>query len=186
MPSQDDDSPQRFALGLIFMLVALVVVMVLGIGINHRAPQSKPAGEMAGGGGVPPGRLTALSPPSLVSVNAADSNSAADAASIRVEQGIVKFYFASGKADLAPGAAMALADMVAAASAGRRLVVSGFHDASGNVEKNAELAKQRALALLAVLKTAGVPENRIVLKKPEKMTGSGSDAEARRVEISVQ
>ena len=183
MPSQDDDSQQRFALGLIFMLVALVVVMVLGIGINHRSPQSKPAGEMAGA--VPSGTLTGLSPPSLVSVNT-DSNAAADAASIRVEQGVVKFYFATGKAELAPGAAMALKDMAAAAAAGRQLVVSGFHDASGSPANNAELAKQRARAVQAVLKSAGVPENRIVMKKPEQMSSDGSAAEARRVEIKLQ
>jgi hypothetical protein len=37
---------------------------------------------------------------------------AADGASVRVENGVVKFYFASGKADLAAGANEALADVV--------------------------------------------------------------------------
>jgi hypothetical protein len=36
------------------------------------------------------------------------------------------------------------------------------------------------------LKVAGVSPEQIELKKPEQMAGKGSDAEARRVEISLQ
>jgi cytochrome c oxidase subunit 2 len=35
------------------------------------------------------------------------------------------------------------------------------------------------------LKAAGVPEERINMKKPEAITGSGSSDEARRVEVSL-
>ncbi len=103
-----------------------------------------------------------------------------------VEQGVVKFYFASGKADLAAGAGEALADTVKAAKSGRRVVVSGFHDATGDAATNAALARQRAVAVRDALVSAGVPQNQIELKKPELTTGAGSNAEARRVEISVQ
>ena len=58
-----------------------------------------------------------------------------------VENGVVKFYFASGKSDLAPGAVEALADAIAAGKAGQKLVISGFHDSTGDPAKNAELAK---------------------------------------------
>lgn len=182
MQSQDDDSQQRFALGLIFILVALVVAMVLGLGINHRKLFSPPVvptpGELAAGSGAG----TAQPVPASI----ATASAAQDAASIRVEQGVVKFYFASGQAELATGAGAALAEMVKAAAAGRQLTVSGFHDASGDVAKNAELAKKRAQAVQAALKSAGVADNRISLKKPQQMTGSGSDAEARRVEITIE
>ena len=109
-----------------------------------------------------------------------------DAASVRVENGVVKFYFASGKADLAAGAGEALQDVIKEVKAGRKLVISGFHDATGNADKNAELARQRAVAVRDALKAAGVTEQQIDLKKPEQMTASGSNAEARRVEVSVQ
>jgi outer membrane protein OmpA-like peptidoglycan-associated protein len=99
---------------------------------------------------------------------------------------VVKFYFASGKADLASGAAAALTDAVAAAAKGKKLVISGFHDATGNAEFNAELAKQRALAVRDALKAAGVSELNVELKKPEELAGTGSDAQARRVEVTIQ
>jgi outer membrane protein OmpA-like peptidoglycan-associated protein len=107
-------------------------------------------------------------------------------ASVVVENGVVKFYFASGKADLASGAAEALADAIKAAAVGKRLVVSGFHDATGNAEFNADLAKQRALVVADALKAAGVAPANIELKKPEQLMGTGTDAEARRVEVAVQ
>ena len=102
-----------------------------------------------------------------------------------VENGVVKFYFASGKSDLAPGAVEALADAITAGKAGQKLVISGFHDSTGDPAKNAELAKQRALAVRDALKAAGVAESGIELKKPETATGSGNNAEARRVEVVI-
>jgi K(+)-stimulated pyrophosphate-energized sodium pump len=52
--------------------------------------------------------------------------------------------------------------------------------------KNEELAKLRAFAVRDALKSLGIAEDKIELKKPEVMTGTGSNAEARRVEVSVQ
>ena len=66
-----------------------------------------------------------------------------------------------------------------------KLVISGYHDASGDPAQNAGLAKQRAMAVRDALKTAGVAEDRIELKKPEQLN-AGDAAEARRVEVSVQ
>jgi K(+)-stimulated pyrophosphate-energized sodium pump len=111
---------------------------------------------------------------------------AADAASFRVENGVVKFYFASAKAELASGSEAALADVAKAVAAGKRAVVSGYHDASGDPALNAELARQRAVAVRDALKTAGVPEDKVELKKPEQTTAGGPAAEARRVEVVVQ
>ena len=102
-----------------------------------------------------------------------------------MENGVVKFYFASGKADLAPGALAALGDAIAAAKGGKRLVLSGFHDATGSAALNAELAKKRAMAVHDALLGAGVPESSMELKKPEETTGTGSAAEARRVEVTI-
>ena len=117
---------------------------------------------------------------------AAAASSAADAASFKVEGGVVKFFFASGKADVASGAGDALADVAKGVAAGKKAVVSGFTDASGDPEKNAELAKQRAFAVRDALKAAGIAEDKIELKKPEAMTGSGDASSARRVEVALQ
>jgi K(+)-stimulated pyrophosphate-energized sodium pump len=99
---------------------------------------------------------------------------------------VVKFYFASGSAAIADGAAAALAEVAKGVADGKKAVVSGFTDASGDPAKNEELAKQRAFGVRDALKAAGVAEDKVELKKPEQLTGSGDAAEARRVEVSLQ
>lgn len=157
--SSDDDSQQRFALGLVFALIALVVASVVGTVVVQRGMGSAKA-------------------PAAAAAAATD-----DGASVRVDNGVVKFYFATGKADLAAGANEALAGIVQGVAAGQKAVVSGFHDATGDAAQNAELAKNRALAVRDALQALGVAEDRIELKKPEATQGSGSNAEARRVEV---
>ncbi len=181
MFSQDDDSQQRVALFLVFGLVALVVASVLVFGVYNRGSLVK-TGDAAL-------LVTVVKEPASPAPSSGLSSfaqAASDAASVRVEQGVVKFYFASGKTDLAAGAGEALADLVKGAQPGRKLAVSGFHDATGDAVKNIELAKKRALAVRDALRAAGVAEGQIELRKPEQVAGSGSDAEARRVEISLQ
>lgn len=167
MSAQNQDEGTQTALMIVVPLLVLVIGFVLGIAIqtSNKARAAKTA-------------------PSVVAVAAP---AAADGdASVVVENGVVKFYFASGKADLATGAAAALTEAVAAAASGKKLVISGFHDATGNAEFNAELAKQRALAVRDALKAAGVADASVELKKPEELAGSGSDAQARRVEVAIQ
>ena len=96
-------------------------------------------------------------------------------------------YFGSGAAALPDDAGAAIAAIKAAAEAapGRKLVLSGFHDASGDPAKNAELAKERAKAVRAALQAAGIDPARVALRKPESTTGDGNDREARRVEVRL-
>ena len=108
-----------------------------------------------------------------------------DGASVKVVDGTVTFYFASAKADIAAGANDALVEVVKLGAAGKSVRVSGFHDATGDLGKNQELAKQRAIAVRDTLVALGVAADRIDLVKPEAMTGTGNDAEARRVEVVV-
>lgn len=161
LSSSDDDSQQRFALGFLFALIALVVSIVVGAVVYKRGIARAPAAAPAAA-------------PAVVVL---------DEALVRVENGVVKFYFVTGKAELATGANEALADVVKGAGAGKRALVSGFHDATGDAALNAELAKQRALAVRDALKALGVAEEKIELKKPEQLQGTGSNAEARRVEV---
>ncbi len=109
-----------------------------------------------------------------------------DGASVKVENGIVKLYFASGKSDLAAGAGAALAEVAKSVAAGKKAVISGYTDASGDPAMNAELAKVRAFAVRDALKAAGVAEDKIELKKPEQANAAGNAAEARRVEVALQ
>jgi K(+)-stimulated pyrophosphate-energized sodium pump len=98
-----------------------------------------------------------------------------------------KLYFEIGKADLPADAPATLARVIAVVktSDSIHLVVSGYHDASGDAAQNAELAKQRAVAVAEALKANGVADSRIELAKPEQVNG-GDAAEARRVEVKVK
>lgn len=164
MATQDNEPEQRVVAVVLIALIVLIIGGVLGLGV-FSARGAKPA-------------TAAAAAPAAVVVSATD-------ASVVVENGVVKFYFATGKADLAPGALVALAESIDAAKGGARLVLSGYHDATGDAAFNAELAKQRALAVRDALMGAGVAEASLELKKPEVTTGTGADAEARRVEVVI-
>jgi len=167
MSAQDQDEGTRTAFAVLIPLLVLVVGFVVGLGV-HKAKGT---------------HAKAAAPVEAVAATPAAVE--ADA-SVVVENGVVKFYFASGKADLAKGAVEALGEAIKAAADGKKLVLSGFHDATGSAEVNAELAKQRAIAVAEVLKAAGVAPASVELKKPEQLAVTGSDAEARRVEVTVQ
>ena len=167
MATQDSEPEQRVVAVVLIALITLIVGSVLGLGV-FSARGVKPATAPAPG----------ATAPAAASLPSSD-------ASVVVENGVVKFYFASGKAELAPGALAALGEAIAAAKDGARLVISGFHDATGDPAFNAELARQRALAVRDALIGAGVAESSLELKKPEMTTGSGTNAEARRVEVVI-
>lgn len=177
MSSQDNDQDIRVVAAVLISAILLAVGLAIGIGIHKvrgGAKAEAPAAAVETAAAPAPAEAPAPAPPP-----------SSDDASVVVEAGVVKFYFASGKADLAPGALEALGDAVAAAKAGKKLVISGFHDTTGDPAMNAELAKQRAFAVRDALKGAGVDEASLELKKPEQTAGEGSNAEARRVEVMI-
>jgi outer membrane protein OmpA-like peptidoglycan-associated protein len=99
-----------------------------------------------------------------------------------------KVYFDTSSAEVpldAVTAVDAAKTALAAAPASSRLVLSGFHDATGDPAKNADLAKERAKAVRKVLSAGGIDPARLALRKPEATTGDGKPEEARRVEIRL-
>ena len=203
MSSQDNDQDNRVVAVVLISTILLVLGLALGVGISKaRSGGSTASGSgemgMAAAASGTDGQAQGTADMAAAGVSAPAANAApvevavaaapagnVDDASVVIENGVVKFYFASAKADLAPGALVALGDAIAAAKAGKRLVLSGFHDASGNAATNAELARKRALSVRDALVGAGVAESSMELKKPEESTGSGNDAEARRVEVTI-
>lgn len=187
MFSQSDDEQQGWVLGLLFGLLVLVIALTLGLALSRpitarsdRVPAAADPAPVAEEVAVP------VAPVPVPASAELAAQAVSDAASITVEYGVVKFYFASGKSELAAGAAEALVDVVKGARGGKKVVISGFHDNKGNAARNAELARQRALAVRDALMASGVPDQQIRLEKPAQAAGTGSDAEARRVEIALQ
>ena len=99
---------------------------------------------------------------------------------------LARVLFDSGVSTLPADAAKTLAPVIefATRSAGGRLVVSGYHDKTGDPEKNAELAKERAIAVRDALAAAGVALERIELSRPQVTEGGTDDTLARRVEVT--
>ncbi len=97
-------------------------------------------------------------------------------------------YFESGKSELPDEAGGAIQTVKEKASANPKklILISGFHDPSGDPERNVALAKARADAVREALIEAGLPEARVHLRKPEEIPGTEDMQEARRVDIRLQ
>ena len=201
--TQDNDKEQNTVVGVLLTLIILfAIALASGFGLYKSgvfggkngavatSSASASAAAMAADAASASASATDGAAAATLAAPAADTASAtaaADEASVQYDNGKVRFYFASGKAELAAGANDALNQLLAAAKGGQKLVISGYHDSTGSAELNAELAKQRAIAVADALKALGVPESRLELKKPEvaEIT-SGSNAEARRVEVTIE
>jgi ammonium transporter, Amt family len=97
-----------------------------------------------------------------------------------------KVLFETGKAEV-PAASTDDFKKIAeylAANPAAKVQLSGFVDSTGPADVNKELAKQRALAVVAALKTVGVAEDRVVLQKPEDIT-AGDGEQSRKVEMTL-
>lgn len=164
--SDQEDNHTRVGLWIVFGVVFAVVVGVVGSVVVRqvRGPAQPPAVSAAAG---------------------ADATSFIDAP---LEGDLIgTVYFALGQSSLPDGAQPMLDKAVAAAQEApqRRIVLSGFHDASGTAGVNAEIAKARAKTVREALTADGVSAARIALRKPDVTLGDGSAPEARRVEIRL-
>ena len=195
MFSNDDDST-GVVMGVIFGVIALVISLIIGVTIYTKNKAAKAmampaavtapaAGVAAATGAAGMAAATAAASTKSDEAMALAGQAAANAASVKVDNGVVNFYFASGKFDLATGGAQALAEIAAGVKAGKKAVVSGYVDNTGNADQNKEIAKQRAFGVRDLLKSIGVPEDKIELKKPSDIQ-AGTGAQARRVEVSLQ
>ena len=99
-------------------------------------------------------------------------------------------FFAVNSADLPKEAVDTLQGVANSLkeNAAAKVTLSGFHSASGDTALNDDLAKRRAFAVRDALVADGVPEDRIVLEKPQQTEAniSGEDPQARRVEVSLR
>jgi cytochrome c oxidase subunit II len=129
-------------------------------------------------GGVLPAGVTATtdaSAPAATATAAANSNLLP-----------AKIYFDTGKKELPRDVKESLNAALAflKVKSDNKIAITGYTDKTGNRDTNLELAKERAIAVRAALEAAGADKARIIMKKPEEVTGSSDNKEARRVEIN--
>jgi outer membrane protein OmpA-like peptidoglycan-associated protein len=131
--------------------------------------------------------VTPVAPVATPAAPAPPPAPAAPAAAAIAKPELAKLYFATAKFDPPADAAKTLDKLVdyARSSPNTKLGISGFHDKRGDPAANAELSKQRALAVKNVLISAGVTEDRLILNKPVELTDTKDDQEARRVDVFV-
>lgn len=153
----DQDEDERYALGLLAVIMGLVVSLVLGVGVwkTRQAQAQAPV---------------------------------TDAATLYQSLPVLNIYFELDSATLPPEAADAIAQMteLSRGYAGATVLVSGYHDKTGDAAHNAELAKQRAIVVQEALVLRGVAADRVELSKPIEMMGGADDRQARRVELRLK
>ena len=170
--SNQSDETQTYALGAVAGIIGLVIAGVIALAASTVMRTKS----------VPPAAAT-------VAV-AAEANTAAPAEAPTAVAGaaVERLYFEVGSPALPSDAAEVLARVADAvrASAGAAVLISGFHNATGDAAQNAELAKNRALVVRHALEANGVPPERLLMSKPAVTTGEGDPKEARRVELRLQ
>jgi len=176
MNDQVDDA-QNFALMAVAAVVAIVIAGVLAVAISVLRGGAATKAAVAGASAV------AISKASAMTTTTAAGTSVPE---LGAADGRVYFEVAS---DALPADAQTelgrIAD-AARADPGKVVLISGFHDESGDAAKNAELAKNRAFAVRHALEADGVPRERLVMDKPRVTLGGADAREARRVEMRLR
>lgn len=183
MSSQDEDQGSKAGLVVAFAAVALAVIVALSMAVRQSFKSAAaPLVAQASSAAVPAAPAAAVEAASGV---AAGADQLVDLTPTGAALSTV--FFGSGQAavDAAADAALAKVVEALAGSTTKKVLLSGYHDTSGDPVRNAELAKERAKAVRAALVAKGVPVAQVLLRKPEVTAGGGSAEEARRVEIRV-
>ena len=158
-------------------VVGLVLALTIAIALRVTAVHAEPALPLA------------VSPTAADTVTeehaSTGSTDSADRDAVVILRNEIELYFPMGSAILEPGVDKALSTFVVAAKTGQRIQIAGFHDAVGDARFNRALAKRRAEAVMVHLLALGVPKAQLAVSEPTMTQGSGSEAQARRVEVRV-
>ena len=178
--SDQNDETQNYALMAVAGVVVLVIagVLTLAITAGRGGHETKAAAVVAASSPAPE---AAASEPVQAAVAASAATADAGAPTARL-------FFELGADALPADAAEAIAGVAEAAAAAptASVLISGYHDASGDAAQNAELAKKRALMVRAALEAKGIAPDRLVMAKPAVTEGGADPREARRVDVLVR
>lgn len=159
-----------------WILAAIVVLFLLARCMGGGQPVEKAA---------TPEPPTAMTPAPAPAPAPAPPPAAAAADSAMPTALPAKVYFDVGKSVLSDSGKATVAAIAGLVKKdGGKVDLTGYADSSGDPTQNAEIAKNRALAVRDALQAEGVDAASINMKPPASFTGSGGDAEARRVEVS--
>ena len=128
----------------------------------------------------------ATSEPMVVSDSTDTSAPPANESRVIAENGMIKFYFAVGMSRIAKNANAIAKETIVAGKSGKKLIISGYTDSTGNAKNNELLSKKRAEAVKAFFIKHGVSAKNIELRRPESTIGAqGKNQEGRRVEVQI-
>jgi outer membrane protein OmpA-like peptidoglycan-associated protein len=173
----ENSSQEENAVLWLLPVVGLVLALTIAVALRVTAVHAAPALPLA------------VSPTATDTVTeeraSTDSTDSADRDAVVILRNEIELYFPMGSAILEPGVDKALSTFVVAAKTGQRIQIAGFHDAVGDARFNRALAKRRAEAVMVHLLALGVPKAQLAVSEPTMTQGSGSEAQARRVEVRV-
>ncbi|MES2187618.1 MAG: hypothetical protein V4505_23910 [Pseudomonadota bacterium] len=149
MSLRDEDGAQHLVLAVVAALVLLVVAGVLALAVQR----------------------------SYVAAEAAPAQPRAQPW-VAIEDGIVRFRFVPGRADLPTDDTAALADLVKEVMPGRHVVVAPFFGPADGVA----LAQRRAVKIRDALKGLGLLEDKVELRQPAAAPGP---ADTTRVDVML-
>jgi outer membrane protein OmpA-like peptidoglycan-associated protein len=176
----ENSSQEENAVLWLLPVVGLVLALTIAIALRVTAVHAAPALPLA----VSPTATDTVTE-ERASTDSTDSTDSADRDAVVILRNEIELYFPMGSAILEPGVDKALSTFVVAAKTGQRIQIAGFHDAVGDARFNRALAKRRAEAVMVHLLALGVPKAQLAVSEPTMTQGSGSEAQARRVEVRV-
>jgi outer membrane protein OmpA-like peptidoglycan-associated protein len=176
----ENSSQEENAVLWLLPVVGLVLALTIAVALRVTAVHAAPALPLA----VSPTAADTVTEERAIE-DSTGSTDSADRDAVVILRNEIELYFPMGSAILEPGVDKALSTFVVAAKTGQRIQIAGFHDAVGDARFNRALAKRRAEAVMVHLLALGVPKAQLAVSEPTMTQGSGSEAQARRVEVRV-